>query len=246
MQHPVWLGESREHFPPSQLALKEPNGLLAVGGDLHPERLLNAYARGIFPWFNEEDPVLWWTPNPRLVFIPSEIHISKSLQKTLRKTVHSVTLDRGFDEVIHNCSALREHTTGTWISEDIIEAYTELHHLGFAHSIEYRDATGTLQGGFYGIGLGAVFFGESMFSLTPNASKMALSHFAAWAHANGFALIDGQVENPHLVSLGAKTISRDQFEQMLKTHCHPYIDAFQNIWDKARGITIGEGLGRHE
>lgn len=238
MQQPVWLGESPDLFPPSQLALTEPNGLLAVGGDLSPERLLNAYARGIFPWFNDDDPILWWTPDPRLVFRPASIHVSKSLKKALRKTVHSVTIDQNFDEVIGHCSSLREG--GTWISNDIIDAYNELHELGFAHSIEFRDKTGALKGGFYGIGLGRVFFGESMFSLVPNASKMALVHFAHWAHLQGFKLIDGQVENPHLVSLGASTISRHQFENELVEHCHPHIDAFQIIWDKTRGTTIGE------
>lgn len=240
MQQPIWLGESPDLFPPSQLALTEPNGLLAVGGDLSPERLLNAYARGIFPWFNDEDPILWWTPNPRLVFRPDAIHISKSLKKTLRKTLHSVTVDQSFAEVIGHCSSLRHD--GTWISDAIIEAYSELHELGFAHSIELRDASGTLQGGFYGIALGAVFFGESMFSLQPNASKMALVHFAHWANAQGFQLIDGQVENPHLVSLGATAVSRQQFEDYLREYCHPHIDAFQNIWDKTRGTVIGETL----
>lgn len=242
MQQPVWLGESPDLFPPSQLALTEPNGLLAVGGDLSPERLLNAYARGIFPWFNEDDPILWWTPDPRLVFQPASIYISKSLKKALRKTIHSVTIDRSFNEVIGHCSALREG--GTWISDDIIDAYSELHELGFAHSIEFRDESGELKGGFYGIGLGKVFFGESMFSLVSNASKIALVHFAQWAYSQGFKLIDGQVENPHLVSLGASTISRQQFENQLSKCCHPHIDAFQNIWDKTRGTTIGETISQ--
>ncbi len=242
MQQPVWLGESPDLFPPSQLALTEPNGLLAVGGDLSPERLLNAYARGIFPWFNDDDPILWWTPDPRLVFRPASIHVSKSLKKALRKTVHSVTIDQNFDEVIGHCSSLREG--GTWISKDIIDAYNELNELGFAHSIEFRDEKGALKGGFYGIGLGKVFFGESMFSLVPNASKMALVHFANWAHLQGFKLIDGQVENPHLVSLGASAINRHQFENELIEHCHPHIDDFQNIWDKTRGTTIGETVSQ--
>src|SRR3954466_2478714 len=166
-----WLSPLNNIFPSPTLALQEPNGLLAAGGDLSPERILAAYRQGIFPWFNPDDPILWWSPSPRTVIYPKELHISKSLRKTLRNGTYRVTFDHCFKDVMRACAEPRSYTDGTWISEDIIVGYSELHKRGHAHSVEVWKAD-ELVGGLYGMALGQVFFGESMFSRADDASKV--------------------------------------------------------------------------
>ncbi len=209
-----WLNTADLWFPDPSRALDEPNGLVAVGGDLSPERILTAYRRGIFPWFNPGDPILWWSPNPRTVLFPKQLHISRSLCKSLRKGNYQVTFDGCFETVIRACAEPRAYADGTWISEDIIAGYCALHKRGFAHSVEVWQQ-GLLVGGLYGIALGRVFFGESMFSRATNASKIGFAHLVRQLIAWDFQLIDCQVANPHLFSLGAVEIPREDFQQIL-------------------------------
>ena len=211
-------------FPATFKALDEPNGLLAFGGDLSPARILAAYSLGIFPWFNPGDPILWWSPNPRTVIFPKQLHISKSLHKTLRKELYSVTFDQCFSNVMRACAAPRTHMNvggdnGTWISEEIITAYTALHHCGIAHSVEVWQGD-KLVGGLYGIALGKIFFGESMFSRADNASKVGFAHLVHQLQQWNFQLIDCQVANDHLFSLGAVEITREEFQQLLLNFTH--------------------------
>ncbi len=199
-------------FPPVEQALTHPNGLLAVGGDLSPARLLAAYRRGIFPWFSPGDPVLWWSPDPRMVLFPAEFICSHSLKKTLRKGRYRLRTDSAFEQVMRACAAPRHGHNGTWIVEEMIAAYGELHRLGHAHSVEVW-VDGELAGGLYGVAIGAMFYGESMFSRRTDASKIALAHLAAqWLRWHGaHSLIDCQMHTPHLASLGARSISRGEF-----------------------------------
>jgi len=202
-------------FPDPHDALDDPDGLLAVGGDLRTERLQLAYASGIFPWYSDGQPILWWSPDPRCVLFPDHIHISRSLRKTLRQRRFRVTLDQAFPEVIHACAASREETTGTWITDAMESAYNELHQQGLAHSIEcWLDDR--LVGGLYGLAMGRCFFGESMFSYETDASKVAFVHLAGQLRKWNYEIIDCQVENPHLISLGAESISREQFLSILE------------------------------
>lgn len=196
-------------FPPPELA--EPNGLLAVGGDLSVERLLLAYSTGIFPWFNDGEPILWWSPDPRCILEFDRLRISRSLAKILRREKFSVTFDGAFDEVIGACGQLRtESGEGTWITRQLREAFCRLHQLGFAHSVEcWRD--GVLAGGLYGICLGRCFFGESMFHRVPDASKVALVSLVRHLQGRGFELLDCQMPSAHLRSLGAEEIPRTEF-----------------------------------
>ena len=208
-----WLDDDPTLFPRPNQALSDPNGLLAAGGDLSSERLINAYSLGIFPWYNEGEPILWWSPSPRCVINPTEFKPSKSLAKLIRKSEFEVTFDKDFTEVINNCAEARSE--GTWINEEMIDAYCELFHLGFAHSVECRK-DGKLVGGLYGIALGGVFFGESMYSAESNASKIAFAELCKNLSEWGFKLIDCQVHSPHLESLGAKEISQTEFLSQLK------------------------------
>lgn len=209
--------EFHSSFPPVENALREPNGLLAVGGDLSPERLLEAYSKGIFPWFNADEPILWWSPNPRMVLFPDEIKISRSLRKTLKKNHYQIRTDGSFTQVMHACASPRKGQAGTWIHPEMIAAYTALHDMGLAHCVEtWMDDE--LVGGLYGVALGQVFFGESMFSCVPDASKIALVHLAKQLQRWEFGLIDCQVKTDHLTSLGAREISRCEFSQQLDRH----------------------------
>ncbi len=209
-----WLAADSLDFPPPASALDEPDGLLAAGGDLSPERLLVAYRQGIFPWYDAGQPILWWSPDPRTVIYPRELHISRSLRKWLRQRRYRVTFDRAFGRVIAHCAEPRAYTAGTWITPAMLAAYNHLHRLGHAHSVEvWRDEA--LVGGLYGIALGRVFFGESMFSRADNASKVGMAHLARQLVDWDFALIDGQVASPHLFSLGATQIPREVFTQIL-------------------------------
>ena len=209
-------------FPPVECALKSPNGLLAVGGDLSAHRLLDAYRHGIFPWFNPGDPILWWSPDPRMVLIPGEFKISRSLGRVLRKTACEVRLDTAFEQVMRSCAAPRKGHHGTWIDESMISAYCTLHEQGYAHSVEtWLD--GKLVGGLYGVGIGRMFYGESMFSNVDNASKIALAHLARQLERWQFGMIDCQMNTPHLASLGAREIPRAEFIARLQEliHCTP-------------------------
>jgi leucyl/phenylalanyl-tRNA--protein transferase len=205
-----WL-EADTPFPPPATALREPNGLLAAGADLSPQRLVSAYRRGIFPWFGAGDPILWWSPDPRMVLIPDQLKISRSLTKTLRNADYTVKLDSAFAQVIAACATTpREGQSGTWIVPAMQAAYLRLHGLGIAHSVEtWHD--GKLVGGLYGIALGQAFFGESMFSHRTDASKIALAHLCAYLAAREFGIIDCQMETVHLASMGASPIPRDDF-----------------------------------
>ncbi|MBP6808669.1 MAG: leucyl/phenylalanyl-tRNA--protein transferase [Chromatiaceae bacterium] len=205
-------------FPDVSLAEREPDGLLAIGGDLDPRRLLNAYRHGIFPWFSAGDPILWWSPDPRTVLLPNRVHISRSLAKTLRRGHFQITLDQAFHQVIGACAGLRRHGNGTWLVPMMIRAYQRLHRAGWAHSVEvWQD--GDLVGGLYGVSLGRVFFGESMFSLVSDASKVALVHLCRTLEDRGYGLIDCQMATDHLLSLGALQIPRAAFTATLELLC---------------------------
>lgn len=220
--------ESESDFPPSEEALDEPNGLLAVGGDLSPQRLLTAYRHGIFPWYEEPQPVLWWTPDPRSVLLPDELHISRSLRKRLRRDDLALSVDRHFTRVMRECATLRGDGLGTWIDEEMISAYTVLFQQGIAHSVEVMDQQGVLAGGLYGVALGRVFFGESMFSRQNDASKVALVALVDILRRGSFHMIDCQVESDHLNSLGARNISRLDFERRLAQTVD--MESDENIW----------------
>jgi leucyl/phenylalanyl-tRNA--protein transferase len=209
-----WLAPDSLWFPDPATALREPNGLLAAGGDLRPERLLAAYHRGIFPWFEAGQPPLWWSPDPRAVLFPAEFHISASLRKTLRSGRFTVSSDRDFAGVTAGCAGPRAGSTGTWLIPAMREAYAALHDLGYAHSVEVWRGD-ELVGGLYGVALGRVFHGESMFSRASDASKTALAVLAQVLARAGYHLIDCQVHNPHLESLGARNIARRDFLRQL-------------------------------
>lgn len=197
-------------FPDPEDALTEPNGLLAWGGDLSTERLLAAYSQGVFPWFNEDEPILWWSPDPRCVFHTDGVHISRSLRKQLSKSNWRLTADTSFTRVMRACAAPRNGQPGTWIGEDMIAAYEELHRQGHAHSVEVWER-GSLVGGIYGVAVGRLFCGESMFSARTGGSKVALAGMCQLLHGWGFPFLDAQVTNDHLLSMGAVEIPRKPF-----------------------------------
>lgn len=224
-----WLTDTKP-FPPVEQALRSPNGLLAAGGDLSATRLLDAYRHGIFPWFNPGEPILWWSPNPRMVLMPSEFRVSRSLARALRNAAYEIRIDSAFEQVMRGCAAPRaKHPNilpGTWISKEMIAAYCALHHLGSAHSVEVW-MNGQLVGGLYGVSIGHMFYGESMFSRVNNASKIALAHLAKqlgrWQLDSGVkyeSIIDCQMNTPHLVTLGAREIPRSEFIARLQELIH--------------------------
>lgn len=219
MDSPVrlhWLDprNPQQPFPPVHLAMRDPNGLLAIGGDLAPSRLLRAYSQGIFPWYNPDEPILWWCPNPRTVLLPDSLHISRSTAKAIRREDYAVSLDHAFDEVLEACASSRSRSRGTWLGDEMKRAYRQLHEQGHAHSLEIWRG-GTLIGGLYGVSLGRVFFGESMFSHADNASKIALYWLSQQLASWQFEMIDCQVSSAHLLSLGAREIARDDFLKRL-------------------------------
>jgi leucyl/phenylalanyl-tRNA---protein transferase len=218
------LGEQADPdwFPPLEHALREPPGLLAAGGDLRPARLLAAYERGVFPWYSAQQPILWWSPDPRMVLFPGEFHCSRSLRKTLRSGRFASRLDTDFSATIRACAGPRRSGPDTWLNNDMIASYEQLHLLGFGHSVETYE-NGQLVGGLYGIQLGQVFFGESMFSLRRDASKVALARLMEECRARDIQLIDCQVASGHLASLGAREVSRAQFVALLGRYArrHP-------------------------
>jgi len=209
-------------FPPASQALVQPNGLLAAGGDLSVERLLDAYRNGIFPWFSPGDPILWWSPDPRMVLFPADFKLTASLKKTLKKLEFQVRTDSAFEQVMRSCAAPREGESGTWIVEEMIDAYLELHRLGYAHSIEVWMKS-ELVGGLYGVAIGKMFFGESMFSRRTDGSKIAFAHMARQFERWGFGMIDCQMYTSHLASLGAREIPRAEFITHLQDliNCEP-------------------------
>lgn len=212
-----WLHASTP-FPPLARALTEPNGLLAAGDDLSLPRLLEAYRLGIFPWFNPGEPVLWWSPDPRMVLFPDEFKLSRSLKKRLSRADYEVRVDTAFTRVMRACAEPRDADGGTWIGEPMIAAYGALHEAGYAHSFEtwMRDENGEhLVGGLYGVAIGRAFFGESMFSRKTDASKIALAHLVAHLERHAFGVIDCQMNTAHLASLGAREIARDEFSALL-------------------------------
>jgi leucyl/phenylalanyl-tRNA--protein transferase len=224
----TWLTPEvdREWFPPLEQALDEPEGLLAAGGDLSPARLLAAYRRGIFPWYSAGQPVLWWAPDPREVLEPREFKCSRSLAKTLRNRGFELSMDRAFGEVVTACAARRENSTGTWITPEMHAAYCELHARGPAHSVEVWLA-GELVGGLYGVQVGCVFFGESMFSRERDASKVALARLVERSLVAGLQLIDCQLPTPHLRSLGSKPLPRAEFsERVARLTAMPDVPVF--------------------
>jgi leucyl/phenylalanyl-tRNA--protein transferase len=218
VRRPVVLSSNDFSFPPPEQAMKEPNGLLAIGGDLSPRRLLNAYAHGIFPWFSDDaSPILWWSPDPRAVIFPGSLKVSRSLRRRIASCEFRVTLDNAFAEVVEGCAAPRGGDPRTWITRSIQRAYIELHRLGFAHSVESWRAD-ELVGGLYGVSIGRMFFGESMFARATDASKVAIASLASQLSRWGFELIDCQVMNPHLRSLGAVDMPRREFLSRLRNN----------------------------
>ncbi len=213
-----WLAPD-DRFPPVEQALADPNGLLAAGADLSVARLIDAYEKGIFPWFNDGQPILWWSPDPRMVLFPAELKVSRSLAKTLRTARFDVRADTAFREVIQNCRMPRQHQVGTWITAPIVDAYCNLHRAGIAHSIEtWLD--GELVGGLYGVALGRAFFGESMFMRVTDASKVALVTLVRQLGHWGFGLVDCQMNTAHLATLGAREITRPEFTRRLQELIH--------------------------
>ncbi|OLU32912.1 leucyl/phenylalanyl-tRNA--protein transferase [Pseudomonas sp. PA15(2017)] len=211
----TWLQRDSLTFPPLDKALREPNGLLAAGGDLCAERLIAAYRHGCFPWYQDGQPLLWWSPDPRTVLFPSELHVSRSLRKVIRQGHFQVTFDQAFADVIRACAAPRDHAGGTWITTPMQQAYVELHERGVAHSVEvWQDRQ--LVGGLYGLAMGRLFFGESMFSRADNASKVGFARLVEQLQAWQFELIDCQMPTQHLHSLGARAISRQAFAGYLE------------------------------
>jgi leucyl/phenylalanyl-tRNA--protein transferase len=212
---PILAPDPESPFPPTNQALDYPQGLLAIGGDLSPARLINAYRRGIFPWYADDQPILWWSPAPRCVIYPHAVHISRRLRRRYNQGRFSLAADQSFAAVIGACSQPRQDQDGTWITDDMKRAYIRLHELGIAHCVEvYVD--GELAGGIYGVALGRIFFGESMFSKCTDASKIALVALCRQLHLWGYTLLDCQVSNPHLLSMGAVEIPRQAFNRYLE------------------------------
>lgn len=213
----TWLSRENLTFPPLERALREPNGLLAAGGDLSPERLVQAYRHGCFPWFQDGQPILWWSPDPRTVLPPQEVHVSRSLAKLIRQQRFRVTFDQDFAAVIAACAGPRSYTDGTWITTPMQAAYLELHRRGVAHSVEVWLGD-ELVGGLYGLAMGKLFFGESMFSRTDNASKVGFVTLTRHLNDWGFVLIDCQMPTQHLHSFGARSITREKFSRYLQLY----------------------------
>ena len=231
-----------EYFPDPAHALREPNGLLAAGGDLSPARLSAAYRQGIFPWYNPGDPILWWSPDPRAVLLPSAIHVSHRLRRRMRQMPYRASLNEAFMQVLAACAAPRRAGAGTWLTAEMQQAYIRLHHLGHAHSVElWRDTE--LVGGLYGVALGRAFFGESMFSRVPDASKMLLVLLGAQLARRGFRLLDGQVVSEHLLRMGAQLWPRARFLQELahavvQSPCSPLTPLDEDLLSPAGAVPV--------
>lgn len=224
----IWLRreDPPDSFPPVSSALQEPDGLLAAGGDLSAERLLYAYRHGIFPWFDDGQPLLWWSPDPRCIFLAGDFRVSRRLRQFLKKADSEIRINTAFGAVVSACAGPRRSQQGTWITTDMIAAYEQLHELGWAHSVEVWQSD-ELCGGLYGLAIGKVFFGESMFSSSTNASKIALLQLSLLLESGAFEVIDCQLVSSHLLSLGARVVPRSQFVQQLRTACQP-CEPFEN------------------
>jgi len=233
-----WLSpnEAPDSFPSAGDALTEPNGLLAVGGDLSPQRLLAAYPKGIFPWYEEGQPILWWSPDPRAVLVPADLHVSRRLSRTLRQSRLRLSADTAFGAVVEGCAAPRRYAVGTWITPAMHEAYERLHRQGWAHSFEAWNG-GDLVAGMYGVAVGRVFFGESMFARISDASKIVFVSAVQYLQARQFELIDCQVWSDHLESLGATTLPRTAFLGLLQQLCEPPGEPF--CWSKDYARYVG-------
>ncbi|MGD8576771.1 MAG: leucyl/phenylalanyl-tRNA--protein transferase [Thiohalophilus sp.] len=244
MSAPYWLSpDADDWFPDVELALRDPDGLLAIGGDLSTSRLLTAYRHGIFPWYSDGQPILWWSPDPRSVLFPEELKISRSLRKTLKKGAFHITFDQAFTDVMQCCASPRDDGLGTWITKEMRAAYEQLHESGHAHSVEaWYD--NKLAGGLYGVALGRVFFGESMFARMTDASKVAFVTLVAHLRQWNFQLIDCQVETGHLNSLGARPIPRHRFTQYLDQYCEPVVA--QHWTTEEQWIRLIQETGRIE
>ncbi|MDH3326003.1 MAG: leucyl/phenylalanyl-tRNA--protein transferase [Gammaproteobacteria bacterium] len=225
-------------FPDVESAMDEPNGLLAVGGDLSVTRLLMAYENGIFPWFSQDQPILWWSPDPRMVLFPENFHIPRSLKKTIRQNKFQLTFNTRFEQVMRACAQPRPTQPETWITDTMLRAYVKLHHEGFAHSFESWN-NGNLVGGLYGVAIGKVFFGESMFSFETDASKIAFAHAVKLLTDWGYELIDCQVASEHLAKFGASNISRKEFIQLLKIKTHLSIS--ESAWQSPLPTALSNG-----
>lgn len=210
------IDQATRPFPPLDYALAEPNGLLAIGGDLDSERLLDAYRQGIFPWYSHDEPVMWWSPDPRMVLFPNSLKVARSLKKVIKQNLFDIRINTAFSQVITACAKTqRPDQDGTWIMPEMMAAYTTLHELGYAHSVEaWQDDT--LVGGCYGVKIGHMFYGESMFHTVSNASKVAFVHLVEWLNSQQVGMIDCQMHTPLLASFGATEIPRDDFLQKLK------------------------------
>ena len=217
---PILAPDPESPFPPAIQALDYPPGLLAIGGDLSPARLTNAYRHGIFPWYSDGQPILWWSPAPRCILYPQSVHVSRRLRRRYNQGLFAVTADKAFTRVITACAGPRRDHDGTWITDEMLAAYIRLHELGIAHSVEVW-VDDELAGGIYGLALGRVFFGESMFSKHQDASKIALVALCQQLQQWDFSLLDCQISNPHLLSMGAQDISRVEFDQHLKDATGP-------------------------
>lgn len=224
----TWLDpfDTEYSFPDVENALLNPEGLLAAGGDLSLERLLKAYRNGIFPWYENGQPILWWSPNPRGILFLNKFHISNSLRRTLRKHNWKITFDGDFKQTVLACAVPRSYARGTWITNEMTDAYTRLHQHGYAHSVELWDQHGQLVGGIYGVLIGKMFFGESMFSFQTNASKIALSYLVAHLQSWGFTLLDCQLPSPHLSSLGAEALRREKYIEIISPLCEENLTDF--------------------
>jgi len=233
-----WLDPDHEQatFPAVDRALREPDGLLAAGGRLSAEWLLAAYRSGIFPWYSEGQPILWWSPDPRAVLFPERLKVSRSLRRTLKKAAFTVTMDRAFRAVVEACAEPRKDSMGTWITPDMMDAYCRLHELGIAHSVEYWQKE-RLVGGLYGVAVGRVFFGESMFSRETDASKVAFVHLVRQLQAWGYPLIDCQVGSHYLTGFGAENISRPEFVTLLDKWCQ--VPGHPPPWQLEIGLVSG-------
>lgn len=233
---PCLDGTSYDDFPPTPAALEFPSGLLAWGGSLETARLIEAYRRGIFPWYSEGEPVLWWTPSPRCVLYPGDVYVSTRTRRRLRQGAFELTADTAFEQVIEGCAAPAPGRLSTWITRDMKSAYSRLHELGVAHSVEAWQA-GELVGGIYGLAIGHMFFGESMFGRVTDASKLALITLCRQLKAWGFGPMDCQVGNPHLRRMGAVEIDREEFEAQLEAYIGrpradgAWSDSFRSDWD---------------